>query len=535
MFNTLGNIMKIYIVAIYIRLSKEDDHLGESESIKNQKSLLTNYVKDNGYTLFDIYIDDGYTGTNFERPGFKRMLKDLEDGKVNMVITKDLSRLSRDYIGTGEYVEKWFPAHNIRYVALTDNIDTAFDNANNDIAPFKAVLNDMYAKDLSKKIRTNLKVMQKQGKWVGGCTPFGYMVNPKNKNHIIPNEIEAPIIKRIFNLFINGNKIQQIANLLNDDNVPTFSVTRSRNFERKGNGGNIYGLWCKTSIKKILMNGLYTGDMIQNKRSRVNYKYRKIVTNPKNQWIIVEDTHEALIDKETFNNVQKLLPKQKQRDDKKHEELLDGLLRCYECGHNISIKARRKNGKATTVCNYYRKYPAKNNLCSSHGIDYDTLEDGIINNLRKIIRLLNETKISKTVSQKHSSVDTVEEIQKTVNNFKKTIEITKENLDKMYIDKLNNKVTEEMFERVNEKLLKEIETKESLLKERSDYLNNLKNESNDLNLLNKTIKEFLKFKKPNRNLILQLIKYISISEDGNIDIHFNFKELQIINADCVTK
>ena len=185
MYNTLRNIVKEFFVAIYIRLSKEDDSLGESESIQNQKTLLTKYVNEQGYTLVDIYIDDGYTGTNFNRPGFQKMLKDIEDGKVNMVITKDLSRLSRDYIGTGEYVEKWFPLHNVRYVALTDNIDTFLDNSNNDIAPFKAILNDMYAKDLSKKIRTALHTMQSEGKWVGGCPPFGYKVVEIEGRHMV--------------------------------------------------------------------------------------------------------------------------------------------------------------------------------------------------------------------------------------------------------------------------------------------------------------------------------------------------------------
>ena len=297
MYNYIRKVVKEYLVAIYIRLSKEDDNLGESESVGNQKLLLTKYVKEQGYTLVDIYIDDGYTGTNFNRPNFQRMLKDIEIGKVNMVITKDLSRLSRDYIGTGEYVEKWFPAHNVRYVALTDNVDTFLDNSNNDIAPFKAILNDMYAKDLSKKIRTALHTMQCEGKWVGGCPPFGYKVDPNDKNHLVIDEVEAPIVKRIFNMFASGIRINKIRDTFNNENVPTFSTTRNRNFTRNGSNGNIYGYWCNTTIKKILQNRLYTGDMIQNKRFRLSYKYRKIVCNPQENWIIVENTHEPIIDK----------------------------------------------------------------------------------------------------------------------------------------------------------------------------------------------------------------------------------------------
>ncbi len=193
----------IYKVAIYIRLSKEDVDKGydESESIINQKSLLTEYVGNLGweYELVDTYIDPGYTGTNFNRPDFQRMIRDIENGKVNMVITKDLSRLGRDYIETGEYIEKWFPEHEVRYVSVTDGIDTfSTNNGNNDIAPFKSILNDMYSKDLSKKIRTALHTMQKQGKWVGGKTALGYVKDPNDKNKLVICEPEAEIVRTIF-------------------------------------------------------------------------------------------------------------------------------------------------------------------------------------------------------------------------------------------------------------------------------------------------------------------------------------------------
>ena len=198
----------IYKVAIYIRLSKEDVDRGydESESIKNQRTLLTKYVENLGwnYKLIDTYIDQGFTGTNFNRPGFQRMIKDIESARVNMVITKDLSRLGRDYIETGEYIEKWFPEKNVRYVSVTDGIDTfANNNGNNDIAPFKSILNDMYSKDLSKKIRTALHTMQKEGKWVGGRTALGYMKDPNDKNKLIICEPEAKIVKIIFNMAIS--------------------------------------------------------------------------------------------------------------------------------------------------------------------------------------------------------------------------------------------------------------------------------------------------------------------------------------------
>ena len=221
----------MYNVAIYIRLSKEDVDRGydESESIKNQRTLLTEYVQKLGweYKLIDIYIDQGYTGTNFNRPAFQRMIRDINSGKVNMVVTKDLSRLGRDYIETGEYIEKWFQENNVRYVSVTDGIDT-FEtaNGNNDIAPFKSILNDMYSKDLSKKIRTALHTMQKQGKLVGWKTAIGYMKDPNDKNKLIICEPEAEIVKTIFNMALAGNQVGVIRDFLNTNNIPTANQSR---------------------------------------------------------------------------------------------------------------------------------------------------------------------------------------------------------------------------------------------------------------------------------------------------------------------
>ena len=527
MYNNIGNITKEFYVAIYIRLSKEDERLGESESVENQKILLTNYIKEKGYNLVDIYIDDGFTGTNFNRPSFQRLLKDIELGKINMLITKDLSRLSRDYIGTGEYVEKWFPEHNVRYVALTDNIDTFLDDSNNDIAPFKAILNDMYAKDLSKKIRTALHTMQKEGKWVGGCPPFGYKVDLNDKNHLVIDEIEASIVKRIFEMFLSGIRINQIRDVLNKENIPTFSITRNRSFERKGNGGNIYGYWCNTTIKKILQNRLYTGDMIQNRRQRLSYKYRKIICNTKDKWIIVENTHEPIISKGVFDKVQTLLPKQHQRNDKKEIFLFDGLLTCADCGHNIGIRARRANGKSTTVCNYYRKYNKEFRLCTAHGFDYDTLELGIVNIIKNIINQVLDEDLENKVLKKYQNKSNINNYLKSKEKLEYELNKLKTTLDNMYIDKLQGKIIEEMYNRIQDKLNNEIDIANNKLNEINDYIDKLNNDKNNFDKIRQEISNF-KNEYPSRDLVLKLIKNIAIHENGNIDIYFNFKELNII-------
>ena len=377
----------IYKVAMYIRLSKEDVDRGynESESIKNQRTLLTEYVQKLGceYKLIDIYIDQGFTGTNFNRPDFQRMIRDIEKGKVNMVITKDLSRLGRDYIETGEYIEKWFPENNVRYVSVTDGIDTfETSNGNNDIAPFKSILNDMYSKDLSKKIRTALQTMQKQGKWVGGKTAIGYMKDPKDKNKLIIYEPEAQIVKTIFNMALAGNQVGVIRDYLNKNNIPTVSQSRY----------NKESFWENKTIKNILKNKVYIGTTEQNKRSRISYKNRRLRPNPKEQWNVVENTHQPIIDKKAFDMVQKMVIVQNyNRNEKKNTFLLDGLLFCYECHHKIVVRGK-KNNNYYMVCNNYRRN-SKLGLCTSHGFSYNNLEETVLEYIKKIFDNIDREKI----------------------------------------------------------------------------------------------------------------------------------------------
>ena len=369
---------------LYIRLSKED----KNESIKNQKNLLIKYATDNNFN-YSIYIDDGYTGTNFNRPSFSKLLQDINNQKIDTVIVKDLSRLGRDYIKTGELIEHFFPIHNIRFIAITDNIDTITDNANIDIAPFKYILNDLYAKDLSKKIRSSRKTMQELGLWTGGCIPLGYMQSKTNKNKLVINKKEAIIIKKIYNLYLNNHSLNDIKKILNKENIPTFNKIRK----------NQDNLWTNQSIKKILTNPIYTGTLVQNKQQRVSYKYRKIIDNNIEDWIIVQNTHQPIINQQDFNKVNKTLNIKQNRYDKLENKLLDNLLYCHECKHHLGI--RRQRNKYYLCCNNYRYN--KNN-CTAHGFSYKKLENDIINiiktkfnlklNREILLKIINKIEIS---------------------------------------------------------------------------------------------------------------------------------------------
>ena len=502
-----------YNVAIYIRLSKEDADRGydESESIKNQRELLTKYVEELGekYELIDIYIDQGYTGTNFNRPDFQRMIRDIEANKINMVITKDLSRLGRDYIETGEYIEKWFPENNVRYVSVTDGIDT-FEtlNGNNDIAPFKSILNDMYSKDLSKKIRTALNTMQKAGKWVGGRTALGYMRDPNDKNHLIICKQEVEIVKAIFNMAYSGKNIGEIKKYLIENDIPTANQIRY----------NKPTFWENKTVKQILTNKVYIGTTIQNKRSRISYKNRKIRPNPEEKWVVVENTHEPIIDKKIFDAVQKIVIVQNyNRNEKKNMFLLDGLLFCYECKHKIGVRGK-KNGNYYMVCNNYRRN-SKLRFCTSHGFSYSNLEDIVINYIKNLFEKIDSEKIELDVKKKMIKYDYGKILQKLENE----INLINNNIDQMYVDKLNNKINEEMYERLLKKFRNEIKQKEKEHIEIQKTKENCKQD--DTENIKKIVKKFLKLKQLTPEILKVIINRIEIHQDKQIDIIFNFKKL----------
>lgn len=520
----LESINKIYNVGIYIRLSREDDDkVMMSESITNQKSLLLQYAKENNLRVYDIYIDDGYSGTNFDRPDFNRLLNDIELGRINMVITKDMSRLGRDYIGTGNLIEKYFPEHNVRYIAVTDNIDTYLDSSNNDIAPFKAIMNDMYAKDISKKIKSSLRAKQKEGKWVGGRTPFGYAQDPDDKNHLVINEEQVQVVKRIFDMCLEGLSFFKIAKQLTNEGVKTPAQYYS--FEWKNNYNLKYGEWHSKTIRDILTNQMYIGDMVQNRRSKVNYKVKKVIRNNPKEYIIVENTHEPIIDKDTFFEVQKRIPKNVGRNEKKENHLLDGLLYCGDCGHRISVAPRRKkDNRCYTICNYYRTY-MKQKLCTTHSNNYDELEKVILNSLRELCLKHIDNKKIKEQTIKNMNEDNNFSIKRDISILENEIKQINDNLDSIYIDMLNKVITEDQFNRVKIKLESELKIKQDRYIELVSNINEKNNNEMNHKQIEKFIDEFLSIKNPSRELIVNLVDKIEIFEDKNINIKVNFNNL----------
>ena len=495
-------------VGLYIRLSRDDGNI-ESDSVISQRSLLKQYVKENNYIVVDEYVDDGFSGTNFDRPAFKKMMKDIELGKINMIITKDMSRLGRDYIGTGELIEKYFPNNNIRYIAINDGIDTFLDNTNNDIAPFKAIMNDMYAKDISKKVKTSLHSRMKEGLYVSGRCPFGYMKDPTNKNHLVVNVEQADTVKLIFDLALKGNTYHSIAQYLTERKIKTPASYYNYMWNTKCINTNCisqeYGVWVDTTIKAILTNQIYVGDTVQGKTKKINYKLKKAVKNNPNDYIIVENTHEAIIDRDKFNYVQTLLPKNVKRPDKKRFYLLDGLLYCGDCKHRITIRYQNKTGRSYTTCDYYKTY-SKYHVCTTHTNNYENLERIILDNIKGVCKkYLDRNKVKESIGN-ISPIDNTLKIKKQIESLEITYNKLIENLDKTYMDMLKGVIDEEQYIRISENLKQEIENNKSKI---DDLKNEQINENKiDNKMIEKYINEFLSLENPTRELIINLVEKI---------------------------
>ena len=505
-----------YKVGIYIRLSKEDvkkQRESESESVINQRSLLLSYIKDNNLTLTKEYVDDGFSGTTFDRPSFNRLIVDVEDGKINMVITKDLSRLGRDYIQSGYYLEQYFPMKKVRYVSILDNIDTSIDSTNNDIAPFKALFNDMQSKDNSKKIRSILRDKKKQGLFLGSSTSFGYKKDPSNKYKLIIDENTAPIVRRIFKLALENKSNATIAYILNKENTITPIIYKNIKISKRFKNPDI---WTSSSVYQILSNKMYTGNMIQGIQAKLNYKSKKRITLDKNQWIEVKNTHQAIITEEEYELVNARPERRKHLRTQREKQLLEGLVFCEECGCllGLRIDKRNKNNIHYTMnCNRYTRN-IKNKLCTSHFISYEKLEKEI---LRLIQIQYKKIQINKIID----SVDKIKQYPKQ-EDFSNQLEKEKRELERkiksLYEDKFKGIISEEtyiMLSRPAEEQMQSLNKKLEGIMEK----NNKKNYKNTN--VKKIIKKILK-EKPDRNLIIQLIDKITVSKDKEVNIYYKF-------------
>lgn len=517
---------QMFKVGVYLRLSRDDEdkQFRYSDSILNQKDFLTRYVIDNNWCLVDYYIDDGYTGTNFDRPDFKRMIRDTQSKRINMIISKDMSRLGRDHIETSYYIEKYFPTYGIRYVAVTDSIDTfAYNNSNNDMSPFKSVVNDMYARDISKKVRAIFDSKRLNGQFIGAFAPYGYKKSPENKNLLIVDENAAPNVKQIFDLYLSGNGYGHIANILDSQGIlpPTAYKSQTGNYK---NPKSHVALWNSGTIRRILTNPSYAGNLTQNRLTKVGYKINKLRNLPKNNWITVENTHEAIIDQESFDLVQEMVAnctvKGKQPEYSNH--LLSGLIYCGDCGARMTFN-KNTNGNSYTICSSYKRFQGMN-LCTRHAFLERKLDHIIIDELRIMANMavnleeFEKSAKNKTTGKKYD--DTANEIIKVEQRL---VEIRKI-MRKLYEDKLRAVIGEQDFIDMSQ----EYNIERSSLTKRLTTLatkNNLQNESrNTDDSFLPAIKSFVDFKDVDRATIVKLVDKIEIFGGNRLRIAYKFQK-----------
>lgn len=526
MYFKISNPMD-YHVALYIRLSKEDETEGPSGSVTNQKSLLLDFAKTYNLFVCDIYIDDGWSGTNFDRPDFNRMISDIEAGKVNMVITKDLSRLGRDYILTGYYMEKYFPEHSVRYISLLDGVDTGVDSSANDITPFRAIMNDMYAKDISKKIKSIKHDKQRKGLFIGGKATYGYKLHPTEKNTIIIDEEAAKIVRYVFKLALDGTSCRQIAVDLNNKGIPTPATYANLLLTRKG---PYSGQWSSERVSDMLQNEMYIGNMVQGKTVKVSYKSTKTVKQPRDNWIIVENTHEPIIEKEVFFKVQELIRSRKHTRSRTYDFLFKGLIYCHECGYPLTV-LNRKNAAGEDVlyfvCRTYQRF-TKSGRCTSHTIKVSTITDAVLDKIRRIcgkyIKKDELLSIAQNVVSKSKNCDRTEE---EIQELKKKVAAITNNLDKMYMDKLSGVLTETDFERIYSRIKEERSNLEIRINEMSQMKKyNIKSDE----IAEKMVNQFLNSACTNRELLVSLVERIELTKTKEVIIKFRFRELENITA-----
>ncbi|OUP07723.1 recombinase family protein [Anaeromassilibacillus sp. An200] len=525
MYLEISNPMD-YHVALYIRLSKEDENQGPSQSVQNQESLLREFVEQHRLSVFDTYVDDGWSGTSFDRPNFQRMISDIEAQKVNMVITKDLSRLGRDYIMTGHYMERYFPEHRVRYISLLDGIDTGVDSTANDITPFRAIMNDMYAKDISKKIKSVKRDKQRKGQFIGGKPMYGYKMHPTEKNKIVIDEKAAPVVQRIFSLALSGMSCRKIATTLNEEGIPTPATYANLSVARPG---PYSGLWSSERIADMLKNETYIGNMVQGRTVKISYKSKKCLRQSPENWVVVEGTHEPIIDPETFQKVQMLVNSRKYTRSRTYDFLLKGLIFCHECGYPMAV-LNRKNAAGEDrlyfVCRTYQRF-TKAGICTCHSIKEETVNKAVLTKVRDVCQTyLNPDALCPIAAEAVENASKAASCEAEIQALQSKITALTTNLDQMYMDRLNGLLSEEDFQRIYQKVKMDRTVLEERLKNLQEQAKQPVSAEEKAKAL---VKQFLDSALSSRELLVSLIERVELTERKEIIIKFRFHELEAIS------
>ncbi len=519
----LQKVLNLFNVAIYIRLSREDGDKEESDSVGNQRKLLTEYVaKKDDFILYDVYVDDGYSGTNFNRPSFQRMIADIEDGKVNCVVVKDLSRFGRDYIDTGRYLERYFPELGVRFISVTDSIDS-MKQAYDMLLPIKNIFNEQYARDISKKIQATVKSKQKAGEFIGAFTSYGYKKSPVDKNKLVIDDYAADVVRRIFSLYIQGYGKQRIAKLLNAEGILCPAEYKKVNGENYKNCNRLESTtyWSYSTINSILHREMYVGNMVQGtKHQRMRSKQKKM---PKEEWIIVENTHEPIIDKATWEKAQSLLQKRtRELDLETNKNIFAGFVKCGDCGRAMTKNMwRRADGSKTysLYCGTYKRNGKQ--YCTPHTLPMAVLEDIVLGDLKAIVDSVDNLK--ELVQSQSFTASKVKRIADTeLSKIKAELGRVKRLKKSIYEDYREELISKEEFLSYREDYLK----KEELYSKQIEALEEKKKDNVTEDVFEtpwlKRLLELKDIETLDRDIVVEMISEIKVYENRKIKITYNF-------------
>ncbi len=520
---------KIYKAAIYVRLSKEDGDKVESDSIVNQKELIKHYLHDKyDICICEERIDDGYSGVNFDRPAFKLMLEDIKDGRINCVVVKDLSRFGRNYIESGRYIEKIFPVLGVRFIAINDNYDSAGEKNQSDsiIIPFKNLMNDEYAKDISIKIRSHLDMKRKKGEFIGSFATYGYLKSTVDKNKLVVDQYASKVVQDIYKWKLTGMSGQSIANKLNE-----FGILSP--MEYKENMGlhyttsfktNCQAKWTAVSVGRILKNEIYIGVLEQGKESTPNYKIKTKFKKPKEDWIRVENNHEPIISVTDFNTVNHLLIADTRTAPKENSVyLFSGILKCGDCNQSMIRKNVPYGKKKYTY--YICSSNKADNSCSSHRISNKYLEDAVFRSIKAHIDYQID------LEKMNELLHVFPMYQSEVVKFHTWIVAKQEEIKKykllkslLYEDLNTGIINQEEYDDLKEIYNAKCIDAEAALDVLNHELNNIKLSNIDPPWVGE-FKKYKGLKALDRQLAVTLIDYINVFEDKRIDIVLKYHDM----------
>ena len=521
---------KVWHAALYVRLSREDGDKNESDSIVNQKDLLAEFVRlESDIEVFDVYVDDGWSGTNFNRPEFKRMEVDIMQKQVDCVIVKDLSRFGRNYIDAGHYFERVFPLLDVRFISVTDNIDSVKNpqSMNNIMVPFKNLINDEYCRDISNKVRSSLDMKRKQGKHIGSFACYGYMKDPEDRNHLVPDPEAAEVVRDIFQWFVDGLSMIGIAKKLNGMHIPNptaYKVEKGfmyRHPEIKINDG----LWCDGTIRRMLSNRMYVGDMVQGVNKIKSYKVQVARRQPKDKWIVVESTHEAIVSREIFEKAQDILSRRtRTAPGEVMMNLFAGLMRCADCGKAMNRKTMKHSYGTYIyyVCSTFKKLDK--GACTKHSVRLEKVEQAVLAAIQMQIQLAVDMKQAiDFINQRETVNKESGQLMRQLEQAQKE-EATADNLIMdLYPDWKAGMISAEEYQKLRTKFEAKRDEARNWIKAINLQLGQLEK---GMDSTNEYIENFIKYqnvKELTRDLVVSLIENIYVFEGGDIHIDFKFQ------------